>query len=550
MKKILSILIFSTFAFAQNSTWKEIQTKIFDKSCNSCHNPSSMFGVQSGLILTGDSAYKNMLNVAPKNLVAKNEGLVRVSNMGSFQGIAKSFLWEKIDASQQQHFYDDHPYYGGLMPLGDRFLTNGELKFIYQWIGSGAPDTGVVANLDLLNDTSRYELPKFKVLAPPPAGSGIQFHLGPFNVRPNANNDREFAYYWPLNHAEDIFVNRIEISMRTGSHHFIFYTFNKNILNYPGLVKLIDSLKFKYRDLRDTLTGLVNIYTAYSFGFHDFFQGTQTPYINKGFPKGIALRLPAKTGFDLNSHYVNRSGVNLTGEIYANMYTIPKEEVKAAAEILNLGNQEINLPPNQTTVITKDYTFNENRNIIQLFTHAHERLKEFEIKIVGGVNNGKTVYWTDDWSHPPILEMDPPLTLKSGEGLRAIATYFNPTSQTIRFGLQSTDEMMIVFGAYYLGESLKVENEIAPLNFELLQNYPNPFNPSTTISFVLPKREKVSLKIYNVLGKEISVLADNKIFEIGKHEIKFEADKFTSGIYFYKFSTNGFTDVKKMLLLK
>lgn len=558
--KYYRVLLFLVISFnlthSQQSTWNVIQNKIFTKSCNNCHNSSSIFGTQSGLILTGDTAYKSLLNIPPKNSVAKNEGLVRVSNLGSFQGVAKSFLWEKIDASKQEHFYNDHPYYGSLMPLGDKFLTNGELKLIYEWINYGAPETGIVANENLLNDSTRYELPEFKPLAPPAAGKGMQFHLGPFNVLPNANNDREFNYYWPLNHEEDLYVSRVEISMKLGSHHFIFYTFNKSIQSYPLLVKLIDSLKFQYRDLRDTLSGLVNMYTAYSMAFHDFFQGTQTPYVNKGFPKGIALRLPAKTGFDLNSHYVNRSGVLKTGEIYANMYTIPKSEVRAAAEILNLPNQDIALPPNQSTTITKEFTFTEKRNIIQLFSHAHERLKEFEIKIIGGANNGKTVYWTNDWSHPPILEFDPPLTLNSGEGLKATATYFNSTANTIRFGLQSTDEMMIVFGAYYKGEPLSSVNDYKKnMNFVLEQNFPNPFNPTTTIKYNLPDISNVSLKVYNLLGSEVATLVNTKQ-SFGNYSVKFDAKNLPNGIYLYKFTSQNlnsgeiFTDVKKMILLK
>ena len=64
------------------------------------------------------------------------------------------------------------------MPLGDNFLTNGELKLIYQWLYAGAPEFGIVASDTLLNDTTRYQLPEFKPLTPPAAGKGMQFHLG------------------------------------------------------------------------------------------------------------------------------------------------------------------------------------------------------------------------------------------------------------------------------------------------------------------------------------------------------------------------------------
>jgi hypothetical protein len=91
-------------------------------------------------------------------------------------------------------------------------------------------------------------------------------------------------------------------------------------------------------------------------------------------------------------------------------------------------------------------------------------------------------------------------------------------------------------------------NEI-PADFSLEQNYPNPFNPSTTIRFSLPLEDNVSLKVYDMLGKEVAVLNDN-IMKAGNYEIKFDASELPSGTYFYRIKTSKFTDVKKMILVK
>ncbi|MDD5362153.1 MAG: T9SS type A sorting domain-containing protein [Ignavibacteria bacterium] len=88
-----------------------------------------------------------------------------------------------------------------------------------------------------------------------------------------------------------------------------------------------------------------------------------------------------------------------------------------------------------------------------------------------------------------------------------------------------------------------------PAAFSLSQNYPNPFNPSTMISFALPKSGMVTLKIYNSLGKEVETLV-NENMAAGNHEITFNASGLTSGIYFYRINANGFTDTKKMMLVK
>ena len=89
----------------------------------------------------------------------------------------------------------------------------------------------------------------------------------------------------------------------------------------------------------------------------------------------------------------------------------------------------------------------------------------------------------------------------------------------------------------------------APAEFTLNQNYPNPFNPSTKISYSIPKASHVKLIIYNMLGKEVVKLVDNKE-EAGNHSITFDASNLASGIYLYKLQTNTNQLTKKMILLK
>jgi len=93
------------------------------------------------------------------------------------------------------------------------------------------------------------------------------------------------------------------------------------------------------------------------------------------------------------------------------------------------------------------------------------------------------------------------------------------------------------------------EHPEIPLSFRLKQNYPNPFNPSTTIKFSLPSSGYATLKIYNVLGEEVAVLLDKEI-TTGTYEVEWNADGFTSGIYFYQLKTGSFVQTKKMILLK
>jgi hypothetical protein len=86
-------------------------------------------------------------------------------------------------------------------------------------------------------------------------------------------------------------------------------------------------------------------------------------------------------------------------------------------------------------------------------------------------------------------------------------------------------------------------------NFVLEQNYPNPFNPSTVISYRLPVTSKVTLKVYNALGKEIATLVNEEL-PAGSHEVVFDASILPSGVYFYQLKSDNFIETKKMIYLK
>ncbi len=96
--------------------------------------------------------------------------------------------------------------------------------------------------------------------------------------------------------------------------------------------------------------------------------------------------------------------------------------------------------------------------------------------------------------------------------------------------------------------------QLAPIDFVLYQNYPNPFNPSTRIKYSIPINTKlethnVSLKIYDVLGKEVSILI-NEDKQSGNYEVEFHAANLPSGIYFYRLQTGNYVETKSMVLLR
>lgn len=102
-------------------------------------------------------------------------------------------------------------------------------------------------------------------------------------------------------------------------------------------------------------------------------------------------------------------------------------------------------------------------------------------------------------------------------------------------------------GTYKVSNS--VEAELTPNNFTVYQNYPNPFNPTTVIRFTLNDSKDVNVTIYDQLGQQVAELLNEKV-EAGNHEVEFNADGFSSGLYFYRITAGNQSEVKKMMLLK
>ena len=102
------------------------------------------------------------------------------------------------------------------------------------------------------------------------------------------------------------------------------------------------------------------------------------------------------------------------------------------------------------------------------------------------------------------------------------------------------------------GSPVSVEDENtlqSPVTFNLLQNHPNPFNPSTIIQYTVSSRQFISIKIFDVLGNEIATLVNEEKPE-GNYEIKFDASRLSSGVYFCNMQSGSFIETKKMILLR
>ncbi len=119
------------------------------------------------------------------------------------------------------------------------------------------------------------------------------------------------------------------------------------------------------------------------------------------------------------------------------------------------------------------------------------------------------------------------------------------------WGIDSTFTINDGYPYIYLRDTTTNISDIVeqPLEFSLSQNYPNPFNPATVIRYQLPAFSKVTLKVYDILGNEVTTLV-NEQKSPGNYEVQWNASGFASGVYFYRLQTGEFTSVRKLILLR
>ena len=128
---------------------------------------------------------------------------------------------------------------------------------------------------------------------------------------------------------------------------------------------------------------------------------------------------------------------------------------------------------------------------------------------------------------------------------------------TLNYRIRAKD-VQNLYSVYSDIESIRIElnhkvtdaNELnTDKEFRVYQNYPNPFNPSTKINFSIPTSEFVTLKVNDMLGKEVATLI-NEERPTGNYVVKFDASRLSSGIYFYTLKAGNYTQTKKLILIK
>ncbi|MFO0073391.1 MAG: hypothetical protein ACK55A_15085 [Gemmatimonas sp.] len=418
-----------------DGTFARIQRTIIEPSCAGCHRSGSSGARQSGLVLSADSSYQQMLNVPSVHPRARADGLPRIRPFRA----DSSLLYHKLAWIPGHHSAD----YGNLMPMGTtQGLSMGQLEYVRRWIEAGAPRTGHVVDTTILRE-ARLQVASFTPLAPPAPGAGLQLTVDSFPVPPR--NERELFLYRTLGNREALYVTRLESRMRPGSHHLLLYTFDESRTTFPCNLRPPANV---VRDLR-TAEGVPIAINMLPMACHVFFAGAMTPEFDYRFPPGVALRLPPNAAIDLNVHYVNTSPAPFPGQAAANLYTVDRSAVRIEARTLNLANTSFTLPARQRTTIRTVFRTPARTTVLGLTSHMHALGERFEIRVLRANGTESSVYVNTDWEHPAFINFPTPIVLEAGDALVSVVTYHNTTDRAVGFGLLSTDEMNIIFGYAY-----------------------------------------------------------------------------------------------------
>lgn len=416
-------------AHGSTSTFEMIQSEIFSQSCisTSCHSSTTQAG---GLSLEPGVAYENLLNAPPVNKQAQQMGW-RLVARGQPEN---SFLMVKLLSPGKG--------FGNRMPHGTRGLHEQKIEAVRRWILADAPKEWVVPDIPDLRDLTDPGLQANIFIKPPPPAQGFQLHLEPFPIA--AGSEREILYPLRPPFEETIYVNRIEMFMAEGSHHFDLFTIHavnafpdRTVINFNTIEAGINP-------------AVLALLSAHSLTFN-YLATSQEPEQTITFPDGVALPIsPAGRTFILNSHYINLNGVDtLFGEAVVNLHTIPEDQVRRKAHAFSDGNMDIFVPPGETRTTTKVWRAPHNLKIVMLTSHMHRHGIRFVIERL----NGEVIYESDDWAHPKAIWFDPPLEMTARDGLRYSTTHRNHDKpNAIRFGLGSEDDMAGILGYYYIAD--------------------------------------------------------------------------------------------------
>jgi hypothetical protein len=265
-------------------------------------------------------------------------------------------------------------------------------------------------------------------------------------IHPGA--DEEWCEYRRLPNRREMDAQGFELRMPAGAHHFVLWAYNGNVT---------DDAQFPRTPV--AVPGCTGIGPGDSLIPVNLF-GNQTPNGRVRFPKGIAVRLKPHQQVWLNPHMKNLAAEDLDARVAFNITPARPGSVKHHAESFVVGNiTGIDVPAGGTQTLVSEWTAPADMNVIQFSSHQHRLGVYVSAELEQPDGSFAQMFENVDWTHPnelwmyrdaPWKDLDPQvLRLTKGQRLRFTCKWRNTDTKTIRFGVETTDEMCFVTGYFY-----------------------------------------------------------------------------------------------------
>jgi hypothetical protein len=277
--------------------------------------------------------------------------------------------------------------------------------------------------------------PADELLAPPPAGQGVQFAM---QTTIAAGTEAEHCRFVRAP-AEGLWVNRDEVRFTAGSHHFLLYE-----TAYDDIpVAKDDGTPVDTAGVFDCSDGATN-----GWSVSRLVGGSQNATGDSAlrFPSDVALRVRPGAVLMMNAHYVNTQAVAIEPEVRINLWTIPEAQVRVEGDILFWYDIFIEVPEMGRATARMRCNVPEDITVVTAQSHMHRRGVGYEARFVG---EAMPFYFTDAWENVPVTHYPDGFTIPGGTDVEYFCDYDNAEARTVYQGPRSSDEMCMLIAGYY-----------------------------------------------------------------------------------------------------
>ncbi len=355
---------------------------------------------------------------------------------------------------------------------------------------------------------------------------------------PGINADSAFVDYFIK--AEDNFGQVSYNPVDTASNRYFFFVLNRDLRIQDVQYSPFGSGYSAYNGYEVTVSGIVTADTS-DFGTMVYIQdgvgpwsgirifGTEADNVKKG--DHVTVTGIVNENFGVTRLGTLDQGVSITVNSSGN--PLPEPSVVATGTIdLNSGGtvdaeQWESVLIKYENVTVSNYNADGNRNFGEMLVDD---------------GSGETRVETEDGNHDYGNGSQPSLiVINTGDTFTALKGILHYSFGNYKLNPRNNDD--------FEGYVSDVEDENIPVKFEVFQNYPNPFNPTTNIKFSIPNAEHVSIKVFDVLGREVATLMNTEM-RAGTYTVKFGSGNLSSGLYIYRIQAGNNVVTKKMMLMK